>query len=272
MLARPQNALITALSVLVGSSISKFRWWEADNNAFVAALSAALIAAGGNAYNDYCDRELDRQQKSHRPLPSGRLTPAEAIVFSVMLFSSGLVLSIPVGGSGILVAVGATLLLLSYSWRWKRTPLVGNLVVAYVAALAFIYGGIAVGPIDQVIWAGLLAFLFHIGREVVKDMEDREGDMAAAANTMVVRYGMNSGRWVVMISQSLLVSVLPLPYLFGGFSDVYLWIVLSGVLPVLIYTNLGIWRWSTATQLHKLSTLLKWDMLIGLGALYFGRI
>lgn len=268
---RPENAVITAFSVFIAGVISNPQWVKFNGSLLHAALSAALIAAGGNAYNDYCDRELDRIQKPHRPIPAGKITEREALVLSLLCFAVGLLLAVSIGSSALLIAAGAILLLLSYSWRWKRTPLFGNLVVAYVAALAFIYGGVAVDSIRSALWAALLAFFFHLAREVIKDMEDLEGDAQAKANTLIVRYGLNSGRWTVDIAIILLILTLPLPYYLGNFNSQYLWITGLGVFPVLLLVGITIWFWSNARQMHKLSVLLKWDMLIGLAALLLGR-
>lgn len=237
----------------------------------LAMLSVALIAAGGNVFNDYCDRDLDRIQKPHRPIPAGLMTPRLALIWAAICFVLGIILSTIIGLSAFLVALGATLMLLLYSWRWKRMPLIGNLAVAFIAGLAFIYGGIAVKAVGAACWAAWLAFLFHLGREIVKDLEDHLGDSLARANTLVVRYGPAAGRYAVSFIFLTLACSLPLPYIFGGFTQAYLVSVAIGVFPVLVVIGLLVWRWSKTAQLHRLSVILKWDMIVGLVALYLGR-
>ena len=51
----------------------------------------------------------------------------------------------------------------------------------------------------------------------------------------------------------------------------FLLVVLCGVIPVLIIVSILSWRWTTVRQLHRLSLILKLDMLAGLLALYLGR-
>ena len=270
-IARPENVIITALSVVVAGVISNPHWTTFIIDLIVAALSAGLIAAGGNAFNDVCDRDLDRTQKPHRPIPAGQITVRAAIYWTAGCFVIGLTLALRIGGMAFLIASWAVFLLLLYSWRWKRLPLVGNLSVAFVASLAFIYGGVAVRSIGVAFWAAWLAFFFHLGREIVKDLEDRSGDAAAHADTFVVRYGEGAGRYAAVLAFILLSFSLLLPYYLGGFRIEYLVVALLGVFPVLVLGAVAIWRWTTPEQLHRLNLILKWDMLVGLAALLVGR-
>jgi geranylgeranylglycerol-phosphate geranylgeranyltransferase len=171
----------------------------------------------------------------------------------------------------LFIAASAFGLLFLYDAYLKRTVLIGNLVVALVAGLAFIYGGIAVGNVNVALWAFALAFLFHLGREIVKDMEDAPGDQQSQAETLVVRHGLTPARTASTIVFTLLVVLLPLPYLIGPFRQFYLWIVLFGTLPLLLYVIVFLWRCSTSESFHKLSSILKAGMVIGLAALYIGR-
>lgn len=270
-ITRPENVIITALSVWVAGVISNSHWQDYAGRLIPALVSAALIAAGGNAYNDYCDRDLDRLQKPHRPLPSGRITPRAALLWSTICFLAGLAVALRLGSIGLSVAAWAGLLLILYSRYLKRQALVGNLAVALVSALAFVYGGIAVYILRTALWAAALAFFFHLGREIIKDLEDETGDRAAGAATLPVRYGAVSARISAIMAFLFLAMLLPLPYFWGHFRAEYLVVILCGVVPVLIVAGVLAWRWSEPRQLHRLALILKLDMLAGLLALYLGR-
>lgn len=269
-LIRPVNLIITALSVFIAGVISSPNWLSQISLLILASFSAAMIAAGGNAFNDYCDRELDRHQKPHRPIPSGQIKPEAALRITAICFLFGFAVAIALGGMMVLIASWAIFLLLFYSWRWKRTPLLGNLSVAFVAALAFVYGGAAVQAVSVAVWAAGLAFFFHLGREIVKDMEDVSGDAAASAGTFAVRFGLSAAGCLSTLTFMFLIAFLPLPYLLGPFNNLYFYVVLAGILPVLIVAVVWPWRWRQPRQLHRLSTLLKVDMFVGLAALLVG--
>lgn len=270
-ITRPANVLITAISVGVGGYIASFGWLKFAPDLGWAALSAALIAAGGNVFNDYCDRELDKLQKPHRPLPAGKISESMALIWSGTLSAIGLFVALLITGKAVLIASWALVLLFFYSWKLKAKPLIGNLTVAFIAGLAFVYGGVAVRSTGAAVWAGILALLFHLVREIIKDIEDRSGDAEAGAQTFVVRYGLMGGRIAAAVVGLLLICVLPLPHLAGPFRLPYLYIVLPGVLPVVVVAVILTWKWELPEKLHSLNVLLKVDMLVGLAALIVGR-
>ncbi|UCB52670.1 MAG: UbiA family prenyltransferase, partial [Candidatus Zixiibacteriota bacterium] len=140
-LARPQNDVIVALSVLVGATVSgEIESWT---RVLLACASAFFVSAGGNSINDFFDLEIDRINKPHRPLPGGEISPSWALIFSIALFLLGIILSVSVGSLGILVALAASGLLIVYSSFLKRRFIWGNLTVSSVCAIAFVYGGLA---------------------------------------------------------------------------------------------------------------------------------
>lgn len=186
-------------------------------------------------------------------------------------FAAGLVIAAALGIILLTIAVSACLLLVIYSRYLKGIPLVGNAAVALTAAMAFVYGGAAVNGIGAALWAAWLAFLFHLGREIIKDMEDREGDAAAGARTLPVHFGLTAARlWITLVFFCVVIS-LPLPYTVGGYREGYLVLALAGVFPVVAVITVQSWIWSQPRRLHYLSEGLKWDMLVGMLALYIGR-
>ena len=77
-LIRPLNLVITALTVWVGGILASDTSHLLDGTLLMAALAAALVAAGGNAVNDAYDEDIDQINRPHRPLPSGRLDYIDA--------------------------------------------------------------------------------------------------------------------------------------------------------------------------------------------------
>ncbi|MBU0517319.1 geranylgeranylglycerol-phosphate geranylgeranyltransferase [bacterium] len=270
-ITRPVNVAITFLSVFVGAMVSRSAWSPYFMDVCWAAFSAGLIAAGGNVINDYCDRNLDRIEKPKRPLPAGRFSARVAVWWAFICFSAGILASFAVPFPGMVIAITAAVCLVLYSYIWKRQPLIGNLAVAFIASLAFIYGGLAVGKIDVAIWAAMLAFLFHLGREITKDLEDREGDAAMGVQTLVVKYGVLTGRIAATLALVCLAIALTLPYLIGPFRLNYLLISCIGVGPIIAFTLVWVWVKREPEQLHLVNTVQKIGMFIGLIALYAGR-
>ncbi len=268
-LTRPQNNLITAISVLVGTAVSgEIESW---GKVFFACLSAFFISAGGNSINDFFDLEIDRINKPDRPLPKGELSPFSALRFSISLFLLGILLSFWVKPLSVLVAFAACGLLIVYSSHFKRKLLLGNLTVSLVSALAFFYGGIATRDFRISLIPAAFALFFHLGREVLKDVEDLKGDTFSGASTLPIRLGVKFSLSFCSLVFSLLIVLTVFPYIFHIFSVLYLVLVILGVDLVIVYVVWSMWHNPSSSNLHRLSNLLKADMLLGLAAIYVGK-
>ncbi|MCK4272766.1 geranylgeranylglycerol-phosphate geranylgeranyltransferase [bacterium] len=267
-LSRPLNVVIAAGSVLVGALASGLL--RPDLPVLLACLVAGLITGGANAINDVFDVQIDRVNKPGRPLPSGRLTRSQATAFSVMLMVLGVAISPALGLWGLLIAILVVLLLVAYSAWLKRMPLWGNLAVALAAGLAFLYGGIATGRPGPALVPACFAFLFHLGREILKDAQDEVGDRAAGARTLPAVVGVPAAlRWAGLVF-SILIAATPIPHLAGHYSLAYLIIVVFGVDFPLLYVIFSSQRNSSPDHLGRLSLLLKVDMWVGLAAILAG--
>ena len=267
-LARPLNMAIGFAAVVVGALVAGSLGPVSD--VLRAALSASLILGGGNSLNDLCDLEEDRRNRPSRPIPSGRASPTAAGIWAALLFASGLLVAFPLGRPFPL-ALSAVGLLVLYDILLKRLPLVGNLAVALLGGAAFLYGGMAVGRIEGALVPAVLAFLFHLGRELIKDAEDVEGDREAGVRTLAVVRGRDSSlRWAS--ATLLLTAVLaPIPFFLGMYRWPYMVVVLLGVDPVLAYVVYVLLGCPDRRTLGRLSRILKADMLLGLAALVAGR-
>lgn len=268
-LTRLQNNFIAAISVLVGAAISGDI--ESWGKVLFACLSAFFISAGGNSINDFFDLEIDRINKPYRPLPQGEISPLSALRFSISLFLLGVILSFWVKPLSILVALVACGLLIIYSSLLKKRFLWGNLTVSLVSALAFVYGGIATRDFRLSLIPAAFALLFHLGREVLKDVEDLKGDTSSGASTLPIRRGVNYSLVFCTLVFSLLIVLTVFPYIFHIFSFLYLLLVILGVDLVIAYVIWSMWHNPTSSNLHRLSNILKADMVLGLVAIYLGR-
>ena len=159
-----------------------------------------------------------------------------------------------------------------YDFCLKRIALWGNLAVGLAGGLAFVYGGLAVGrPTGALVPAGF-AFLFHLGREIVKDAEDISGDREAGAMTLPVRWGARTAVACASGTFGLLIPLTFVPFCLGLYGWLYLAIVVLGVDLVLVYVVLSMWRNYSPSNLRRVSIVLKADMIVGLGAILAGRL
>lgn len=267
-LTRPVNLLIAFISIFIGGFVTGTV--HPLNKLLLACLSGTFIMAGANAINDVFDLEIDRINKPRRPLPSGRIPISSARIFAFCLFIAGCTLGVPIHWLGFGIAITACIWLYLYSWRLKRTVLWGNFSVAFLSGLAFVYGGLAIGRWIQALIVGIFAFFFHFVREIIKDMEDIEGDQADGVVTLPIRYGIRPAQcWATGLAV-ILIGLTVIPFIAHIFNWIYLVTVIAGVDLVLIGIIYIMWKSPTRDNFGRISTIMKADMLIGLVAVFLG--
>ena len=266
---RPLNCLIAALSVYVGAFAAGVRWPGLD--VCLAALSAAFIAGAGNAFNDVRDLDIDRINRPSRPLPAGHLTPRTALNFSIFLTLVGLALSWwlgPILGTLASAIVGA---LAMYSTLLKNKAFWGNFCIALISGLAFPYGALTTGALGRSWIAAGFAFLFHLGREIVKDIEDIEGDRAAGAGTLPLRWNPLQAAHLCSLIFLILILFTLLPWMLDLYGTMYLGTVVLVDL-LLFYAIFQLHRTRAQLPDSRLAEHLKAGMLLGLLAIIAGEL
>lgn len=268
-LIRPVNFIITAASIYV-SCLLAGGTQEQFLVMLFASLGGACIGAGGMVINDYFDIEIDKINKPHRPLASGAIAPYDALMFYGGISGIGLIMSAYSTRTALIIAFVAVPVIFLYSQRFKSTPLIGNLIVGALTGVAFIYGGAAVENISRAIMPAVFAFLINVGREIIKDMEDVEGDSKNNANTYPVQYGMkNAGMLATGFLAAVILSTI-VPFVIGIYGIAYFITVTAGVNAVIVGVVYSLWKDQSSKNLNLLSNILKWDMLVGLFAIYIG--
>jgi geranylgeranylglycerol-phosphate geranylgeranyltransferase len=269
-LIRPPNLIITALTVWVGGMLAGGREYLLDSTLFMAAFAAALVAAGGNAINDAYDEDIDLINRPHRPIPSGRLDYINAFKLGGGLLILGVGFSFYLMPSLGMIALTIAALLWMYSLWLKRTVLLGNFAISFCGAMAFIYGAAAVeNPTGGMYPAGF-AFLIHLGREIIKDVEDVAGDRLCGAMTLPVVMGNRSALKGAAIVLAILIIATFIPYWTEKYSFKYLELVVLLVDLPLVLIILFLRKGLESKGLRRVSLALKLIMVAGLVALYVG--
>ncbi|GAB4343261.1 MAG: UbiA family prenyltransferase [Calditrichia bacterium] len=267
-LSRPVNMFIGMLSIFLAAAITGTV--QPLRNVLLAVLSGGLITAAANTINDFFDLAIDRVNKPYRPLPAGRLSPSLARKAAMLEFILGITLSAGINLPALMIAAIFSALLYFYSARLKRLPLWGNLTVSLATAFAFIYGGVAVHRVEAAFYPATFAFFFHLGREIIKDIQDIRGDSREKARTFPLVYGIIPALWLTTGVFILLTVLTIWPYLSGYYQLPYMLTVTVGIYPVLLYSLWQIWRDQSFAKMGLVSNLLKADMLVGLLAIYLG--
>jgi geranylgeranylglycerol-phosphate geranylgeranyltransferase len=275
-LIRPFNFLIIFLSIIVAGIISSgntagSQFSENIGLILLAALSGAFAASAGYVINDYFDLYIDQVNRPDRPLPSGAVKQNEAAAIYFILFLASLILSAFINIAAFLTVLIASNLLFLYSYKLKSTVLTGNITVAFLTGLAFIYGGIALNNIEGTFLPALFAFLINFIRELVKDIEDMKGDIKEGVLTFPGKYGISRSKLLITFITGALILLTFIPFILHLYKIEFTIAVALAVDPILIYFLKSLYENHSLKSLHKLSNILKLDMAIGLAAIYFGK-
>ena len=179
-LTRPGNAILTALAVIAGAFIAKGPEGILDfqTEITICCISAMMLVGGGNALNDYNDRKSDKENHPERPIPNGKISAENALNFAQILLGLGLVILIFALDNKMpfVIALLGVITLIAYENGLKAAGIAGNLAVGLMSGAVFLYAGMAVNDPGPTIWMFGLAVLATITREIVKDVQDLEGD------------------------------------------------------------------------------------------------
>ena len=249
---RPFNCAMTGIGILIGSIVAGgIGVFEVGNGLSVLlAMGVGFLAAGGgNALNDFVDFEGDKINHPERPLPSGIIQRENARIYAGLLFLSAFLLSFTVSHFCILIAGLNIGLMVLYELRLKQKGFVGNLAISWLTGSVFLFGGAALytEPIPHALGSSeilatlvlsLLAFLSSAGREIIKDIEDIEGDKDRMTLPMKVGKERATMLGALFIFSAVLLSPLPY-YAFKLFSWLYLLFVFpADVLFVIAIINI----------------------------------
>ena len=269
ILSRPLNVIIGMLSIFIGAFITGTI--SPLLKVLFACISGGLIAGGANVINDYFDVEIDKINKPYRPIAAGIVSPKQAFVYSIILYFIGIVFGWLVNWQAFGVSLFSSMLLYLYSAKLKRTVLWGNLSVSLVTALAFIYGGIAVNRLSYAIIPAVFSFVYHFGREIIKDVEDIKGDQADNITTFPIVHGAIPALKLATIVYTILIIITFVPYILNIFGLYYLVVVVGIVDLVVVYVLFNMWKNYESNNLSRLSIILKLNMFAGLIAIYCGQ-
>lgn len=264
---------------------------------FLIIISSLLIAAAGNIINDYFDRNIDEINKPEKKIVDKLIKRRWVIVMHIVFSLTAILLGFyvdsqtPVFWLGFSNAI-CVLLLFAYSISLKKKLLVGNVLIslltAWVVLVCFLcyyrsfYCDCTSGELQiilnrfmriSILYAGF-AFVISLIREVVKDMEDMEGDRKYGCKTIPIAWGIPAAKVFVAVWLVVLIGMISVVQIYvwqlGWYRSAAYSIVL--IIAPLVWILRGLYRAQVPKDYHQLSTVIKLVMLAGLLSMIFFRI
>ena len=274
-LFRPLNLLILILTqATVYLTLPESGCFEFDlSGRFVALmLSTVCLAAAGYVINDYFDAKIDLINKPDRTVLDTQVSRRYAIAWHILLnligIATGFALSFKLG----VFNTGVALALLLYSSTLKKYFFVGNLFVAALLGLVVF----VVWLFDQglnfelVLFYSFFAGLTGLLREIIKDIEDMEGDAQFGGRTVPLRLGVYGTKQLLNVFTGIFLAFLGF-FVVAAYFEINSLIAGYLALTVAIPTFHFLWRLQmadTKAGFHWLSRELKLIMVSGLLSLF----
>ncbi|WP_458455559.1 UbiA family prenyltransferase [Methanobrevibacter sp.] len=270
---RPGNALMGAISIVLIAIIDK----TISIPIILAMIAVFFETAAGNVINDYFDYNIDKINKPERPIPSGRISLKNGRNYAYLLFLAGTVCGFLISyltnnWIPFAIVLIADVILYLYAYKLKSTPVIGNLAVGFMTGFGFVFGGFSLNNptiIVTSIYLGFFAFVMTTAREIVKDIEDIEGDKAEGAKTLPILIGKKIPAIIATILILVDCALCPLLYFNHIFGIYYLFVIAVAVI-LFIYSGILIMKSQDRQTAAKASKYLKIGMLIAFISFVFG--
>lgn len=264
---------------------------------FLLMIASIFIAAAGYIINDYFDINIDQVNKPEKMVVEKIIKRRWAIVLHWSITTVGIIISLYVSYKTSYIVIVAnvlcTLLLWFYSTNFKKKLLSGNIIISLLTAWTvlvlyfatnstyhfwFTFPSEMYAAMNRIfkfaVLYGGFAFIISLVREVIKDIEDREGDTRYNCKTMPVVWGIPAskvfvGVWLVVLIGAL--SILQFYAFQHGWWVTVIYCLLLVIVP-LIWILRKLYTAQNIPQYHQLSTAVKLVMLTGILSILLSKI
>jgi 4-hydroxybenzoate polyprenyltransferase len=271
-LIRVQNLMIVVLTqfmariFLVGPEPqgSRADWLRilTDPTIWLLSFSTVCIAAAGYIINDYFDIKIDLVNKPQRVVIGRYLKRRVAIGTHQLLNILGCLIGLYLSRWVFVIDVVSVSLLWFYSAKFKRQPLIGNVVISLLTALSFIVLAVYYRQNAQMLLIyALFSFGISLIREIIKDMQDIRGDARFGCRTLPIVWGLRRTKYLLYVLIGAFIATLFL--IANSLNNHRLTIIFALLLLPLAFFTYRLVLADTRRDFGYLSTLCKFIMLMG---------
>ena len=251
---------------------------------FILLLSIVLITAAGYIINDIEDVISDKINKPKKLIVSKVISIEKALqwykITNTLGIALGILFCLNIGNPTFsFIFIGTPLLLYFYAKKLKSKPFIGNFIVAFLIGFSiFILAIFEFGfliknepkhlAFNIIIALSIFAFFTNLTREIIKDIEDINGDYALKMKTLPIVLGVTRAKNIALITCIFPIGLLLIIFL--NYSELYkytmLYLLITVFLP-LLYTAIKLFSIKKKKNFKKISTILKITMFLGISSL-----
>lgn len=287
-LIRYQNLLMLAFMQLVFRYLFLAQSYVdlalTDFNYILLVIATVCIAAGGYVINNIMDQDTDEIAKPQNRVVGVSISETVAYNWYIGLtivgvgigfYLSNVIYKPTFASMFILVAT----LLYMYATSFKQIPVLGNVVVALMLSTSIIIIGLfdilpAIDvdnrfrmreAFDILMHYAIFAFIINLIREIVKDMEDMDGDYQSGINTLPIAIGVQKTKIIVGVLTVISIGILAYYVNSNLFElDYVVYYAMILIVGPLIYFGVKLLNATTKKEYHHLSLVLKIILFFGI--------
>ena len=255
-----------------------------DFNYILLVIATVCIAAGGYVINNIMDQDTDEIAKPQNRVVGVSISETMAYNWYIGLtivgvgigfYLSNVIYKPTFASMFILVAT----LLYMYATSFKQIPVLGNVVVALMLSTSIVIIGLfdilpAIDAdnrfrmkeaFDILMHFAIFAFIINLIREIVKDMEDMDGDYQSGINTLPIAIGVQKTKIIVGVLTVISIGILAYYVNSNLFElDYVVYYAMILIVGPLIYFGVKLLNATTKKEFHHLSLVLKIILFFGI--------
>jgi 4-hydroxybenzoate polyprenyltransferase len=296
-LIRYQNLLIVIVTQCIMRwciiepilKVNNFQLQFSTINFFLLVLATVFLTAGGYVINDYFDTKTDILNRPNTVIIGKQIKRRTAIIIHTTLNIIAILIGLYISIRIHLYQLGFIFVLVSgilwfYSTTYKRQFLIGNIIVAILTGLVPMMVVLYEVPLLNTTYRATLlefhtnfynlfywvagfsffAFITTLSREIIKDVEDFEGDTAYGRRTIPIVMGVTYTKIFIIFLE--LVTIGGLLFVYFGFLNDHItqWYMLFALILPMLFLVYKIIRAKTKSDYHFANILSKIIMLAGI--------
>lgn len=233
-----------------------------DYKLYLLVLSTVIITAAGYMINDYYDVKIDYVNKPNEVIIGKGIKRRVVITLHTIFNLTGIGLGFLVAPRVGIINFIAAFLLWLYSNRFKRQPFIGNLTVAFLTGLAIYLIAFYYQKAELLVLTyAIFAFFLNLIREILKDIEDRQGDRKHGCRTLPIVLGFRKTKDVIFLIAICFVSAIIIISFEINKPELFIYFGALGVF--FSYFMFQIYQADRKNHFTKLSLFAKILMLVG---------
>jgi 4-hydroxybenzoate polyprenyltransferase len=250
--------------------------WQLAHSVFPKGVvllisGSVLIAAAGYMINDLFDIEIDRINRPDKVIINNNFSKNFVIITYSFFNIIALICGIIIGKQIFILFIFSIMLLLLYSAYLKKLLLSGNLIVSILLALSvfIVWAYCPAGNFEMILFYSAFAFMSSLIREIIKDIEDIEGDKQLKCTTLPIVAGIKVAKFISFTLVLLLISLIEYSIFCFHFNKYEISIITAislnflTIIP-LLYIGLNLLIATERKDYSMLSKYLKFIMLAGI--------